>query len=459
MAGYKGSSINPKKFEKGQIKLIVAVTPLAILMLLPIIFIFCHAFKPMTELFTFPPRFFVTNPTLDNFRGLMKASQTSGIPMSRYVFNSLVVTLSDVLLSIVLSTTAGFALSKLKFRGKEALMEINNMALMFVPVAVMIPRYLVIDTLNITNNYLAHILPLLAMPVSLFLVKQFIDQIPDALIDADRWILSKGNRLAKDVTENMDKFELGIAVQKVYDFIWDEFCDWYIEMTKRRAYQSGENPESANAALYALQETLTLALKMLHPFMPFLTEEIYCTLHPEEETIMLSDWPVYNKEREFPEEEAMVERCKEMVKGVRNRRSEMNVPPSRKVTVYLASEQEAVRAVFESQKEMYAGLIGASEVFVQADQMGIAKDAVSIVIPDAVVYIPLEDLVDLEKERERLEKERKRLEKELSRSKGMLNNERFLSKAPEAKVQEEKDKLEKYEQMMEEVKKQLSALK
>ena len=282
---------------------------------------------------------------------------------------------------------------------------------------------------------------------------------PAGLLTEDKWILSKANRLVKEVTENMDKFELGIAVQKVYDFIWDEFCDWYIEMTKRRAYQSGENPESANAALYALQETLTLALKMLHPFMPFLTEEIYCTLHPEEETIMLSDWPVYNKEREFPEEEAMVERCKEMVKGVRNRRSEMNVPPSRKVTVYLASEQEAVRAVFESQKEMYAGLIGASEVFVQADQMGIAKDAVSIVIPDAVVYIPLEDLVDLEKERERLEKERKRLEKELSRSKGMLNNERFLSKAPEAKVQEEKDKLEKYEQMMEEVKKQLSALK
>lgn len=184
MAGYKGSNINPKKFEKGQIKLIVAVAPLALLMLLPIVFIFCHAFKPMTELFAFPPRFIVLNPTLDNFRGLMKASQTSGIPMSRYVFNSLVVTLSDVLLSIVLSTTAGFALSKLKFRGKEALMEINNMALMFVPVAVMIPRYLVIDTLNITNNYLAHILPLLAMPVSLFLVKQFIDQIPDALIDA-----------------------------------------------------------------------------------------------------------------------------------------------------------------------------------------------------------------------------------------------------------------------------------
>lgn len=184
MAGYKGSNINPKKFEKGQIKLILAVSPLAVLMLLPIIFIFCHAFKPIDELFAFPPRFFVQRPTLDNFRGLMKASQTSGIPMSRYVFNSLVVTATDVVLSMILSTSAGFALSKLKFKGKEALMEINNMALMFVPVAVMIPRYLVINALGMTNNYLAHILPLLAMPVSLFLVKQFIDQIPNALIDA-----------------------------------------------------------------------------------------------------------------------------------------------------------------------------------------------------------------------------------------------------------------------------------
>lgn len=184
MAGYRGSNINPRKFEKGQIKLIAAVAPLAIFMVLPIVFIICHAFKPVDELFAFPPRFLVTKPTLDNFRGLMKASQTSGIPLSRYVFNSLVVTASDVILSIALSTSAGFALSKLKFKGKEALMEINNMALMFVPVAVMIPRYLVINTLGLTNTYLAHVLPLIAMPVSLFLVKQFIDQIPDALIDA-----------------------------------------------------------------------------------------------------------------------------------------------------------------------------------------------------------------------------------------------------------------------------------
>lgn len=181
---YKGSNINPKKFERSQIKLIVAVLPLALFMLLPIIYIFCHAFKPMEELFAFPPKFFVRNPTLDNFRGLMKASQTSGIPLSRYAFNSLIVTLADVVCSILFSSMAGYALSKLRFKGKDTLLEINNAALMFVPVAVMIPRYLVIDALGMTNNYLAHILPLLAMPVNLFLVKQFIDQIPDALIDA-----------------------------------------------------------------------------------------------------------------------------------------------------------------------------------------------------------------------------------------------------------------------------------
>ncbi len=279
------------------------------------------------------------------------------------------------------------------------------------------------------------------------------------LCTEDKWILSKVNRLAKEMTENMDKFELGIAVQKVYDFIWDEFCDWYIEMTKRRTYHKSENPKSANAALYTLWEVLTLALKMLHPFMPFLTEEIYCTLHQEEETIMLADWPAYTEERNFPEEEAKVERCKELVKNVRNRRSEMDVPPSRKAAVYLVSKQAAVCEIFESEKDMYAGLMGAGDVFVQADKTGIAKDAVSIVIPDAVVYIPLEDLVDMAKERERLEKEEARLLKELARSQGMLNNERFLSKAPESKVQEEKEKLAKYEQMMEQVKMQLAGLK
>ena len=279
------------------------------------------------------------------------------------------------------------------------------------------------------------------------------------LLAEDKWILSKVNTLAKEMTENMDKFEMGIAVQKVYDFIWDEFCDWYIEMTKRRTYNREKDPKSANAALYTLKEVLTQALKMLHPFMPFITEEIFCTLHPEEDTIMLTDWPVYEEARNFAKEESMVERCKELVKSVRNRRSEMDVPPSRKAAVHIVSENEEVRDIFEAEKDMYAGLMGASEVRIQSDKTGIAEDAVSIVIPDAVVYIPLEDLVDMAKEKERLEKEQARLEKELARSKGMLSNERFLSKAPEAKVQEEKDKLAKYEQMMEQVKAQLASMK
>lgn len=281
----------------------------------------------------------------------------------------------------------------------------------------------------------------------------------EELLAEDRWILSRVNDLAKEMTENMDKFELGIAVQKVYDFIWDEFCDWYIEMTKRRTYRREENPVSANAALWTLKEVLTQALKMLHPFMPFLTEEIFCTLHPKEATIMLADWPVYQEERSFAAEEAVVERCKELVRSVRNRRSEMDVPPSRKASVFLVSDKEEVRNVFASQKDMYAGLMGAGEITVQADKSGIAEDAVSIVIPDAVAYIPLSDLVDLEKEKERLQKEKERLNKELARSKGMLGNERFLSKAPEAKVQEEKEKLAKYEQMMEQVTARLLALK
>ncbi len=275
----------------------------------------------------------------------------------------------------------------------------------------------------------------------------------------DKWILSKVNRLAKEMTENMDKYELGIAVQKVYDFIWDEFCDWYIEMTKRRTYHREENQKSADTALWTLKEVLTKALQMLHPFMPFITEEIYCTLHLQEETIMLTSWPEFKEKYNFEQEEMEVERCKELVKAVRNRRSEIDVPPSRKAAVYLVSEKPEVRTVFDGLKDMYANLMGASEVTVQKDKEGIGEDTVSIVIPDAAVYIPLEDLVDMEKERERLTKEKERLTKELARSKGMLNNEKFLSKAPESKVLEEKEKLAKYEQMMQQVLAQLDSMK
>lgn len=184
MASYRGSNINPQKFEKNQIKIMLIILPLALFMLLPIVFIFCHAFKPMDELFAFPPKFFVSRPTLDNFKKLFRASATSGIPMSRYVFNSFIITLVTVTGSIFLSTSAGFALSKLKFKQKNTILEINNLALMFVPVAVMIPRYLTVNALGMIDTFWAHILPMLAIPVSLFLVKQFIDQVPDALIEA-----------------------------------------------------------------------------------------------------------------------------------------------------------------------------------------------------------------------------------------------------------------------------------
>ena len=283
--------------------------------------------------------------------------------------------------------------------------------------------------------------------------------VMEELKPVDKWILSRVNTLAKDVTENMDKFELGIAVQKVYDFIWDEFCDWYIEIAKVRTYNQEKEPVSANAAFWTLRTVLTEALKLLHPFMPFLTEEIFCTLQSEEETIMLSKWPEYKNEWNFPAEEEMLEHCKDLVKGIRNVRSEMDVPPSKKAKLFIVAENPELRETFRINQDDYRNLAGAGEVSVQADKSGIGEDAVSVVIPGATLYLPLEDLVDFEKEKERLQKEKERLTKELARSKGMLSNEKFLSKAPEAKVQEEREKLAGYEQMMAQVEERLAQMK
>ena len=282
-------------------------------------------------------------------------------------------------------------------------------------------------------------------------------QMPeDQLTAADKWILSKVNTLAKVVTENMDKYELGIAVQKVYDFIWEEFCDWYIEMVKPRLYNDADTTKAA--ALWTLKTVLVNALKLLHPYMPFITEEIFCTLQSEEESIMISEWPEFTKEWDFAREEAAVEMMKEAVRGIRNVRTGMNVPPSKKAKVYVVSGKESVRDVFENGKVFFATLGYASEVIVQADRTGIDEDAVSAVLPEAVIYMPFAELLDIEKEMERLKKEEERLKKELARVNGMLNNERFMSKAPESKVAEERAKLEKYTQMMTQVKERLSHL-
>ncbi|MBQ7832353.1 MAG: valine--tRNA ligase, partial [Lachnospiraceae bacterium] len=245
----------------------------------------------------------------------------------------------------------------------------------------------------------------------------------------DKWMLSKLNNVIKEVTDNMENYELGIAVQKVYDFIWDEFCDWYIEMVKPRLYAS-DNQVSSNAALWTLKTVLIDALKLLHPYMPFITEEIFCTLQNEEESIMISSWPVYTEERNFAKEEKEIEIMKEAIRGIRNVRTSMNVPPSKKAQVYVVSEKPEMRAIFEEGKLFFASLAYASEVIVQADKNGIADDAVSVVIADANVYIPFAELVDIAQEIERLEKEEKKLAGELARVNGMLNNANFVSKAP-----------------------------
>ena len=283
---------------------------------------------------------------------------------------------------------------------------------------------------------------------------------PDAsdLQPVDKWILSKLNETVKEVTANMETFELGIAVQKVFDFIWEEFCDWYIEMVKPRLYNT-DDAKSQNAALYTLREVLIDALKLLHPYMPFVTEEIFCTLQAEEESIMISSWPEYTQDRAFAKEEKEIEIIKEAVRGIRNIRTEMNVPHSRKALVYVVSENADIVNAFNDGKLFFASLAMASEVMVQSDKSGIADDAVSVVIANATIYMPFTDLVDISAEIERLEKEEKRLNGEIARCKGMLSNEKFISKAPEAKVNEEKEKLANYEQMLATVSERLSSLK
>ena len=284
-----------------------------------------------------------------------------------------------------------------------------------------------------------------------------LNKKPEQLTDADKWILSKLNTLVKDVTDNMEKYELGIAADKIYEFIWEEFCDWYIEMVKPRLYS--ETDDTRYAALWTLKKVLIDALKMLHPYMPFVTEEIFCTIQDEEESIMISSWPVYTEEYAFANEENAVELIKEAVRGIRNTRAEMNVKPSKKAKVFVVSDDEATRNIFESGKVFFATLGHASEVIIQADKTGIDDDAVSVVLHKAIVYMPFAELVDIAKEIERLEKEVERLNKELARVNGMLANPNFVSKAPEKKINEEKEKQAKYQEMMKQVQSQLENLK
>ncbi len=280
--------------------------------------------------------------------------------------------------------------------------------------------------------------------------------LPENLTAADKWILSKMNNLVKEVTDNMEKYELGIAVAKLNDFIWEEFCDWYIEMVKPRLYNDEDTTKTA--AIWTLKTVLIDALKLLHPYMPFITEEIFCNIQEEEESIMISKWPEYSEVLCFEAEENAIETIKTAVRNIRNLRAEMNVAPSRKAKVYVVSLDADVRDIFENGKVFFATLGYASEVVIQDNKDGIADDAVSTIIPDAVIYIPFAELLDIDKEIERLKKEENRLHGEIKRCEGMLGNEKFVSKAPQAKIDEEKAKLAKYQQMLGQVTERLEAL-
>ena len=282
------------------------------------------------------------------------------------------------------------------------------------------------------------------------------------LYTADRWILSRLNTVTKDVTENMERYELGIAVSKIHDFLWEEFCDWYIEITKFRLADP-EGREGAvsrkSAALWTLKRVLSQGMKLLHPFMPFISEEIYCTLLPEEETVMTSEWPVWRDEWNFPEDETRIRSFQELVRGVRNIRTEMNVPSKVKTDIYIVGKNkeaaEEFRRLFESLGDS-SRMLFAKMIDVVKSKENIDKDSVSVVMGNATAYIPMDELVDREKEIERLTKESEKMDREIARSEGMLNNPKFVSKAPAAKVEEEKAKLAHYQAMKQQLAEQLA---
>ncbi len=278
----------------------------------------------------------------------------------------------------------------------------------------------------------------------------------DDLTPADKWILSKCNTLTKEVTASIDKYELGLACQKVYDFVWDEYCDWYIEMVKPRLYNA-EDPTRL-AALHVLHKVLVDCLKLLHPFTPFITEELFGAVCDNEESIMISNFPVFEEKFSFEKEETEIELMKETVRKIRNTRAEMNVPPSKKSTVFVVSENQETRTIFENGAVFFKTLGYAETLHVQADKVGIADDAVSVVGEGLVVYIPFAELVDIEKEIERLNGEKTKLLKEVERVVNKLSNESFVSKAPDKIINEEKAKQEKYENMLKEVEAQIQKL-
>lgn len=273
---------------------------------------------------------------------------------------------------------------------------------------------------------------------------------------ADKWILSSCNKLIKEVTENLEKFELGVALSKVYDFMWDYFCDWYIEFAKPRLFD--ETEPTRVEAQYVLNDVLVKCLKLLHPFMPFITEELYQSLYKDADSIMISKWPEYDEACNFEDDEKDMETVISAIRAIRNIRLEMNVPVSKKANIIFAAKDRAAEVIKKSEA-LFVKMASASSITVQADKDGIPEDAAAAVVDGAEIYIPLDELIDFEKEIDRLAKEKENLQKELDRVNGKLNNEKFISKAPQKVVDEEKEKLIKYQQMFDNVTDRLDNLR
>ena len=278
--------------------------------------------------------------------------------------------------------------------------------------------------------------------------------IEKSLTYSDKWILSKLNKLVLDITNNIDGFELGVFAQKIYDFIWNEFCDWYIEMVKPRLYN--EEDETKLAAQYTLNKVLADSLKLLHPIMPFITEEIYTKLYNNDESIMISKWPEYSKNADFDKEELAVEELKNIITGIRNIRVQRNIHPSKKSKLIFVTS-ESKEAVKNSESWLLKLGFG-SEIEISGSKENLPQNAMSVLANGIELYMPFEDLVDISEEKERLQKEKERLESEIQRATKMLNNPGFVNKAPAEKVQEEKDKKTKYEDMLETVKNRLEEI-
>jgi len=287
----------------------------------------------------------------------------------------------------------------------------------------------------------------------------FIDKndISEELTLADKWIISRLNKTVKEITENMDRFELGLAVQKLYDFIWSEYCDWYIELVKPRLY--GDNIEEKKTAQYTLTYVLENILKLLHPFMPFITEELWQNMPTVQGSVIAAQWPEYKENEVHTAAEENMELIMDAIRNIRNIRAEMNVVPSRKAKLIILTMDKNIAKIMSENEGYFVSLANVSEIELAENKDKVPEDAVSAVVRGAELFLPLEELIDFEKEVERLEKEKSKLESEIKRVVGKLSNEGFVNKAPARLVDEEKQKKIKYEEMLVHVSERLDSLK